>query len=72
MINGFADGSSEYARPATRSSLRFTEIMCPICGHRIGSVIRLGEVFVYCRKCRATINVTIEVVDKKSPSVVSR
>ena len=70
MINGLADGSSEDARCARRSSLKFTEIMCPMCGGRIGSAVRAGEVSVYCRKCKATIKVTIEVVDKKSPPAV--
>ena len=52
--------------PSTHRGAKVTEVICPNCGHRIGTAIRSGDVRIYCRRCKFTVHVTIEVVDEES------
>jgi transposase len=46
-----------------------TEVMCPVCGHRLGMSIRLGDVEIYCRRCKAVIAIRVEVLRVSGPGL---
>ena len=48
-------------------------LLCPLCGKRLpvsGTLSMRGTTGIFCRHCRHTVQVTMEVADKKNASPV--
>ena len=60
-----APGSDGPRSPPPRS--RWTEIICPSCGHRTGTEIRMGEIRIFCTRCHEKFEVSIKLVEEEVP-----